>query len=625
MSRNPIWDYFTKFETDSSKAKCTDCTKLLSLGSDKPGKQTTHGLKCHLEKCHPELFADYTTKLNKRSEGPPASKKRKLKEQSNEPKLVQLSLPVLEERSNKWPDDHPAVKRIEKSIMDLIIVDMLPYSIVDGDAFKRFNFADPAGARRYEPKSEKYFRTTLMPATYDKVASRVRSLLSDVQWVSFTTDGWTNPSKSCSLLSFTGHFLQGATRQKVILAAMVLDEDHTGTYLASRLKDAIETWNLQGKIHMGLRDNAANMISAMRIAEVEDFGCMAHTLQLVLHDALFEQSAVQNIVKKSRRLVTHFKHSEQASRHLSDCQRSCDVPVHHLIQDVETRWNSTFLMLQRVAEQRKALSLYSVEHGGIVMLNKTELELVDRIVAILKPFYDATLEISHDDACISVVIPIVSLLLAKLQAAGEDVGLLQMKAALRDAVNKRFSSVKSEPNLTAATLLDPRFKDMYFSSHEKDTAKGVILTFLRRQREKAVREKPSCDDTDRDVHQPTPSTSAASTEGGLWDDYDNYVPDNSPLSNPEVDTYENELDSYLRQPRVPRSANIYGYWNCSQFPGLELAAKKYLSAPPTSVASEQLFSAAGQIYSDRRSNLLGENAEKLLFLSYNIRLFNFNY
>ena len=87
----------------------------------------------------------------------------------------------------------------------------------------------------------------------------------------------------------------------------MLDEDHTGTYLASRLKDAIETWNLQGKIHMGLGDNAANMISAMRIAEVEDFGYMAHTLQLVLHDALFEQSGVQSIVKKSRRLVTHFK------------------------------------------------------------------------------------------------------------------------------------------------------------------------------------------------------------------------------------------------------------------------------------------------------------------------------
>ncbi|ESN93396.1 hypothetical protein HELRODRAFT_153203, partial [Helobdella robusta] len=61
----------------------------------------------------------------------------------------------------------------------------------------------------------------------------------------------------------------------------------------------------------------------------------------------------------------------------------------------------------------------------------------------------------------------------------------------------------------------------------------------------------------------------------------------------------------------------------SQFPCLEPAARKYLSAPPTSVASEQLFSSAGQIYADRRSNLLGENVEKLLFLAYNIRIFGF--
>ena len=75
MSRNPIWDYFTKSVTDASKAKCTECTKLLSLGGDKPGKRTVHGLKCHLENCHQELFVDHTTKLDKRNEGPPPSKK----------------------------------------------------------------------------------------------------------------------------------------------------------------------------------------------------------------------------------------------------------------------------------------------------------------------------------------------------------------------------------------------------------------------------------------------------------------------------------------------------------------------------------------------------------------------
>jgi len=57
---------------------------------------------------------------------------------------------------------------------------------------------------------------------------------------------------------------------------------------------------------------------------------------------------------------------------------------------------------------------------------------------------------------------------------------------------------------------------------------------------------------------------------------------------------------------------------------IALPARKFLSAPPTSAASEQLFSAAGQTYSDLRSSLLGENAEKL-FLTYNIRLFDLKY
>ena len=62
--------------------------------------------------------------------------------------------------------------------MDLIVVDMLTFSLVAGDAFKRIYFADPATPQCYEPKCERYVRTTLMPATHDKVASRVHVLLS---------------------------------------------------------------------------------------------------------------------------------------------------------------------------------------------------------------------------------------------------------------------------------------------------------------------------------------------------------------------------------------------------------------------------------------------------------------
>jgi len=256
--------------------------------------------------------------------------------------------------------------------------------------------------------------------------------------------------------------------------------------------------------------------------------------------------------------VSHFKHSEQTCRRLRECQQSCDLSTHHLIQDVETRWNSTYLMLQRISEQQKALNLYSVEQGSFIMLTKTELETVDNIVSVLKPFYDATLEISRDDACISLIIPIVSLLIAKLQSSTEDIGLSQMKAALRDSLNRRFSNVKAEPNLIAATLLDPGFKSMYFSAQEKEDAKKVIQSFLRRLQWQQTDASADAGSLDEQISQPSTSSGASSS---LWDDYDNHVETDQPTPvASDTESVDTELDNYLRQPRVSRSSNIYAYW-----------------------------------------------------------------
>ena len=49
-------------------------------------------------------------------------------------------------------------------------------------------------------------------------------------------------------------------------------------------------------------------------------------------------------------------------------------------------------------------------------------------------------------------------------------------------------------------------------------------------------------------------------------------------------------------------------------------AKKYLCVPATSVASERVFSSAGDIVSAQRSCLHSDHVDKLLFLKKNMRV-----
>jgi len=52
----------------------SDCGKLLSLDSNKLGKQTVQRLKCHLEKCHEDIYTLYMRKVESHQQGPPAKK-----------------------------------------------------------------------------------------------------------------------------------------------------------------------------------------------------------------------------------------------------------------------------------------------------------------------------------------------------------------------------------------------------------------------------------------------------------------------------------------------------------------------------------------------------------------------
>ena len=94
------------------------------------------------------------------------------------------------------------------------------------------------------------------------------------------------------------------------------------------------------------------MVKALEDSPYEHMSCFLHTLQLVVKNAIFSQRAMSDSIAKAKKIVGHFSHSHKACQKLKEIQIIKGLSEHKLIQDVSTRWNSTYHMLERLYEQR---------------------------------------------------------------------------------------------------------------------------------------------------------------------------------------------------------------------------------------------------------------------------------
>ncbi len=91
------------------------------------------------------------------------------------------------------------------------------------------------------------------------------------------------------------------------------------------------------------------MKKAMDDMGVPSMGCVAHTLQLVVHEGLLSQCSLVN----ARKIIGHFKHSPSAYSHLADIQIDLKMEVKRRQQDVQVRWNSIYALPKNRINQIK--------------------------------------------------------------------------------------------------------------------------------------------------------------------------------------------------------------------------------------------------------------------------------
>ena len=169
-----------------------------------------------------------------------------------------------------------------------------------------------------------------------RVVDRHVGLTSDI-WTSAATQGY---------ITVTAHFIfDGWELCSKVLLTREMGERHTSVNILERLLEAAKEWGITDERVSGLvRDNAVNAILGADLTGWPHFGCAAHTLQLSVNVGLAHPTT-DKAIAIAKKLVGHFKHSVVATK---EKQVQLNIKQHHLIQDVSTRWNSTFFMINRL-------------------------------------------------------------------------------------------------------------------------------------------------------------------------------------------------------------------------------------------------------------------------------------
>ncbi|KAK0140436.1 Zinc finger BED domain-containing protein 4 [Merluccius polli] len=584
-----VWKCFTINSDKDVAAKCNICHAQVSRGGTEPGRLNTSNLIAHLKKYHRKEHEDFRTSS-------------KAKQQTSG-SLPQPTLAESFARRDKLPRDGKKALAITEKIAQFIVLDDQPLSVVSNVGFKRLiEHLEPC----YIIPSRHYIVNKTIPQMHEEVKKCIAAHVEKANAISFTTDIWSSDHRPLSLLSLTAHWVDADfTLQRAVLHTREFTGSHTADAITNAMEEMLHDWKIdKKKVHVILRDNAANMRTAMDQLGVPSLGCFAHSLQLVVHEGVLSQQAVSDALANGRKIVGHFKHSPKAYSSLEDLQIELNVTPKRLQQDVQTRWSSTKYMIDSLIHQKRPLHAYSSEENNTLPANQWG--LLEKTSKFLTPFEELTTLVSAASATTADVIPSVHALVRFLSKESEDVWCVLRKKAADN--RKRFNSLYlfsfSYINLPSrwrddqgiqtmkATLLDAvhrRFRhrgntagSTYFTNLEN---LGHAKAALKAAKEELKTTPPS--DVSEPVNKTPRMEGASSSLGSIFDEI---LEESSTAAGPSEQITTGaicKMESYFCEAPIERKNNPLHYWSLNQarLPTMAATAAKFLCAPCTSVGS----------------------------------------
>lgn len=512
---------------------------------------------------------------------------------------------------------------IDLQLLKVICNEYQPFSVVENEEFRKFvKMLNPS----YQLPSRKTISYSLLPSAYNEMVEKVKLLVQNTPAVCLTCDGWTDLN-NVTFYAITAHFFDDNTNLKsALLDCSEFPDKHTADNIARWLRGAFEKYDIGFKLCAVVTDNAANIKAAVASLNLRHISCFAHSLNLAVQSAI--SSSIKSIVDKVKSTVQFFKRSSHATAKLHEMQKTIGKTL-KLKQDVPTRWNSTYVMLERFLYNKEPIIAVLALVNSNVTFAESEWGIIKQAVDMLGVFFEVTVEVSASKTVSLSKIGIldrglrrkVKLDLENKQLLGE---VRKLGEGLLTELTKRFGVTESIELVGQSIFLDPRFKKQGFGevSRFQETYNTIIMKARGQIMSSSSRTESGLDigKPEEEARLPLPPLTPSSS---IWNDFDESV---SRLQGHQVQDAKAlaiiEADKYLAEPLLPRNLDPLVWWDERKriFPNLYQLVLKRLCIQATSVPCERIFSKAGQLMTEKRSRLTSQKLTQMLFINSNSKL-----
>ena len=635
------WEYFKVYQYDKETANCSLCKANIRWS------RSTSTLTRHLQAKHTKEYAEL---IKVQVEG------RKQETQTGMEAFVNGG-----HRSDQ-----------EEKLLKWVVQTYQPYSAVEHDSFRQF-------VQSHNRKASSVSRKHIKTLVKEKVAivKTCVDAMVRLERGAVTTDGWTSKANQ-SYFAFTFHWIDEEFELHSIPLGIV---HHKGTSTAEDHFSALEvegvrhglTWQNIVAIVTDTEPtmNATGRLIAERTAGlnlvVEHVGCADHILNTTTKKCALDPDyaphplpAEAGALKIARGLVGSFSGSSQMEERLLALQANGHTRPVGLIQDVTTRWWSTFSMIERLLRVKNYVNILAQQFRTLVNLNPAQWNLLEEIEHVLKPFmYAQKLLEGEKYVTISFIPTIISKIRSDLEATQRRPDNTEYVTAMLNKLRNSFDAEWGlgvpntmydehlsvgernrhkgyRPLHMVAAYLDPRTKLLHVFG-EEDKAKIVQET---KRRALVIRAELVADmqlaNNQAAEAAPVGNVGFAGVAGVYDPLFDHLDAEVLPVAHHEAVAafnfdVEREMQAFAAAPKLHRVRGVvvdaHGnerqvfnnpleWWKLHrrEFPVLSLLARRTLCVPATSAPSERLFSTAGLTIANDRTRLLPESASDLIFL-----------